>query len=53
MILMVCSLPYVIFHVLGGSSAGALLTGGAAGIFWLRRSIPATALRALHYFESV
>jgi ABC-type transport system involved in cytochrome c biogenesis permease component len=52
-VLLVCSLPYIIFHVLGGNSAGALLTGCAAGTYWLRRSIPGTARRALHYFETV
>ena len=51
LILIVCSLPYVFFHVLGGNSLGAILTGSAAGLYWFRRSIPATARRARTYFQ--
>lgn len=52
-VLIVCSIPYVIFHVLSGNSTGGLVTGCVAGIYWFRRSIPATARRALHYFRTV
>jgi hypothetical protein len=51
LILIVCSLPYIFFHVLGGNSAGAILTGLAGGIYWFRHSIPATARRTLTYFQ--
>ena len=46
LLVVACSLPYVILYTVADSAAATIVYGGVAVYFWYRRSIPRTAARA-------
>jgi hypothetical protein len=48
LVVCVCAIPYVILRTFAGSPLACVIEGAACGWFWLRRSIPSTAIAAQH-----